>query len=191
MSEYKSLLTANASDEMRALEAAIFRAFDQPAHILATLWNPHTCPLAFLPWLAWALSVDEWDAEWSEATKREVIAASLIIHLYKGTVGSIRRVLEVVGFPDAVITEWWETVLDPTIMWVHSTDPYTFSLGIDPQSNPTGFSPTTFARLNRLLAQNAPVRAHWCMYLNVKSLNLVAPVSVVRPVAVVRIASEI
>jgi phage tail P2-like protein len=30
------------------------------------LWNVATCPVALLPWLAWALSVDEWKDDWSE-----------------------------------------------------------------------------------------------------------------------------
>jgi hypothetical protein len=28
---------------------------------LRELWDPWTCPMALLPWLAWALSVDIWD----------------------------------------------------------------------------------------------------------------------------------
>ena len=28
---------------------------------LRDLWNPATCPVSFLPYLAWAFSVDRWD----------------------------------------------------------------------------------------------------------------------------------
>lgn len=62
------------------------------------LWSPQTCPAAQLPWLAWALSVDEWDATWPEETKRQVIAASIEQHRKKGTVGALRRALQRLGY---------------------------------------------------------------------------------------------
>ena len=34
------------------------------------------CPADVLPWLGWALSVDDWDQDWSEQQKRSAIAAS-------------------------------------------------------------------------------------------------------------------
>ncbi len=33
---------------------------------LRELWDPLACPLEFLPYLAWALSVDRWDENWPE-----------------------------------------------------------------------------------------------------------------------------
>jgi len=62
------------------------------------LWNPQTCPAHLLPWLAWALSVDDWDPEWPEATRRRVIAESVEIHRHKGTVASVRRILRAQGW---------------------------------------------------------------------------------------------
>ena len=41
------------------------------------LWNPWTCPVGILPWLAWALKVDEWDAAAPEDRKRQIIADSI------------------------------------------------------------------------------------------------------------------
>jgi phage tail P2-like protein len=38
------------------------------------LWNPQTCPLAALPWLAWTLSIDKWDTDWTEERKRTATA---------------------------------------------------------------------------------------------------------------------
>lgn len=55
--------------------------------------NPATCPVALLPFLAWELSVDEWDPAWGEDVKRAVIAASIDIHRHKGTRGAVRRAL--------------------------------------------------------------------------------------------------
>ncbi len=68
------------------------------------VWNPDTCPPEFLPWLAWALSVDNWRSDWGIETKRAVIRNSVEIHRRKGTLGAVRRALSSVGF-DAEIFE--------------------------------------------------------------------------------------
>ena len=34
---------------------------------LRELWNPATCPVKFLPYLAWAFSVDRCDESWEES----------------------------------------------------------------------------------------------------------------------------
>ncbi|MFM2909173.1 phage tail protein I, partial [Klebsiella pneumoniae subsp. ozaenae] len=56
---------------------------------LRDLWNPETCPVKFLPYLAWAFSVDRWDENWSEAEKRSVIGEAFWLHQRKGTVAAI------------------------------------------------------------------------------------------------------
>jgi phage tail P2-like protein len=65
---------------------------------LRYLWNPQTCPAHILPWLGWALSVDNWNADWTEQQKRDTIAASVAVHRVKGTVGALNRALRPVGF---------------------------------------------------------------------------------------------
>jgi len=69
------------------------------------IWNPERAPEAFLPWLAWALSVDDWDENWSEDRKRAVIAASVDVHRHKGTVASVRAALTAMGYGTAAIIE--------------------------------------------------------------------------------------
>lgn len=90
-----------------ALERALARTAGRfnPASIVPTLWNPDTCPPAVLPYLAWALSVDEWDHGWSIEKKRAVIREAPEIHRRKGTLGAIRRSLSALGHPDAEIIE--------------------------------------------------------------------------------------
>ena len=61
-----------------------------------------------MPHLAWTFSVDRWDPNWSEATKRAVIKASARIHKRKGTIGAIRRVVEPLGYLIKVV-EWFQT----------------------------------------------------------------------------------
>jgi phage tail P2-like protein len=89
------LLPINATPQERALSLAVDRLPDAP---IKTLWSPQTCPEAQLPWLAWALSVDEWDAAWPVETKRQIIAASIDQHRKKGTVGALRRALQRLGY---------------------------------------------------------------------------------------------
>ena len=107
MTTYKSLLPPNSTKLERALEQVAAKALDLPV-IIKQLHNPDTCPTALLPWLAWSLSVDEWDNDWSEEHQRQTIRDSRQIHREKGTRASIRRILASVGFGNITI----ETGLD-------------------------------------------------------------------------------
>ncbi len=104
MSNAESLLPPNANEQERAIEAATARLGEVPVP-LADLWNPERCPVSWLPWLAWALSVDEWDSAWSEQTKRDVIATSVDVHRHKGTVGALRKALVAIGYTHVEILE--------------------------------------------------------------------------------------
>lgn len=64
---------------------------------LRDLWNPTTCPVAWLPHLAWALSVDYWDDAWPEARKRTVCAQSIATHRRKGTLDAVTQALANMG----------------------------------------------------------------------------------------------
>jgi phage tail P2-like protein len=89
------LLPPNSTPQERALSLAV----DRPARVpTRTLWDPRTCPAGILPWLAWALSVDEWDSTWSEDEKRTAIAESVEFHRRKGTIGALRKALERLGY---------------------------------------------------------------------------------------------
>jgi phage tail P2-like protein len=89
------LLPPNATPQERALSLATGRDVAVP---IKQLWSPYTCPESVLPWLAWALSVDEWGTTWPVETQRQVIAASIDQHRKKGTVGALRRALERLGY---------------------------------------------------------------------------------------------
>lgn len=101
------LLPLNASAQERAVSLAVKRAGEVPVGI-DSLWNPWTCPASALPWLAWALHVDNWDTGWTETQKRQVIAASFNVHRVKGTVGAVKRVADSFGL-GVVIKEWFQT----------------------------------------------------------------------------------
>lgn len=102
------LLPGNAT----ALERNAAQALAQieRVHIpLRELWNPDTCPVELLPYLAWAFSVDRWSPAWPESAKRAAIRAAYFIHAHKGTIGALRRVVEPLGYLIEV-REWWEEV---------------------------------------------------------------------------------
>lgn len=74
---------------------------------LRTLYNPATCPAELLPFLAWAFSVDVWEADWPEATKRRVIAENFAVHRIKGTRLAVEKALAAMGIT-VTLTEWFE-----------------------------------------------------------------------------------
>ena len=98
------LLPPNATPLERALEQVFARISETPVPV-GDLWSPERCPVEFLPWLAWALSVDEWDGEWPEERKRAAIAQSAELHRHKGTVWSVREALRRAGYKDVQIDE--------------------------------------------------------------------------------------
>lgn len=102
-----SLLPPNATRLERALEDATARIGDITAPI-DTLLDPAAIDADWLPWLAWALSSDSWDADWTEAVKRQAVAESIALHRIKGTRLSIETVLA--RFDRlARVVEWHET----------------------------------------------------------------------------------
>ena len=98
-----SLLPKNTTSLERALEQSL-TAFNHD-QLVPTLWNGNTCPTHMLPWLAWALSVDDWETDWSVGKKRAAINESIDIHEQKGTPAAILRALSIRGQPDAILIE--------------------------------------------------------------------------------------
>lgn len=102
------LLPGNAS-ELERLAAEALAQIERVPVPIRDLWNPDTCPVALLPYLAWAFSVDRWSQSWPESAKRAAIRAAYFIHAHKGTIGALRRVVEPLGYLIEV-REWWEEV---------------------------------------------------------------------------------
>ncbi|CAI1626083.1 MAG: phage tail protein I [Serratia liquefaciens] len=114
---------------------------------LRDLWNPDRCPVKFLPYLAWAFSVDRWDEKWTPAEKRKAVKDAFYIHRRKGTIAAIRRVIEAMGYSMS-IAEWWQ-VADPR---------GTFRLTID--VNDVGITEEIVRELERLIGDARPVSRH-------------------------------
>ncbi len=141
-----SLLPPGSSALERRLAAACsdLSGLDVP---LRELWNPATCPVRFLPYLAWAFSVDRWDESWTESVKRQVVQDAFYIHQHKGTTSAIRRVVEPFGFLIRII-EWWQT----------GEAPGTFRLDIGVQEQ--GITEDTYQELERLISDAKPCSRH-------------------------------
>lgn len=73
---------------------------------LRQLWDPATIPADLLPYLAWALSIEEeWRFARSDQERRTLVATSIDLHRYKGTPYAVRRGMQLLGFRDAEIIE--------------------------------------------------------------------------------------
>lgn len=132
------------------LEVAAAQALAQIGRLkvpLRELWDPHTCPLTLLPYLAWAFSVDRWDENWTESAKRSAVRAAWFVHKHKGTVGALRRVVEPLGYLIR-ITEWWQT----------HDNPGTFRLDVGVLE--TGITEEMYLELERLIADAKPCSRH-------------------------------
>ncbi|MFY1021512.1 phage tail protein I [Ectopseudomonas khazarica] len=103
-----AMLPGNAT-ELERLAAQALAQIERVPIPLRELWNPDTCPVELLPYLAWAFSVDRWSQAWPESAKRAAINAAYFIHAHKGTIGALRRVVEPLGYLIEV-REWWEEV---------------------------------------------------------------------------------
>ncbi|HEN4834241.1 phage tail protein I [Klebsiella pneumoniae] len=139
------MATGSSVLEQRAAEAcAVISDLSVP---LRDLWNPWRCPVKFLPYLAWAFSVDRWEETWSETEKRQAVSDAFWIHQRKGTVAAVRRVIETLGY-SMTLQEWWE-VADPA---------GTFRLEVD--LNDIGITESMIKELERIIGDAKPVSRH-------------------------------
>lgn len=142
------LLPGNAT-ELERLAAQALAQIERVPVPLRDLWNPDACPVALLPYLAWAFSVDRWSQSWPESAKRNAIKAAYFIHSRKGTIGALRRVVEPLGYLIEV-REWWEEL--PLGV------PGTFRLMIGVLE--TGITEAMYQELTWLIDDAKPVSRH-------------------------------
>ena len=104
------LLPPNATAREKALGQVVQDGFNI-AFAIDALWSPDLCPIELLPYLAWALSVDHWDDEWTDTTKRSVVSSAVYVHRYKGTKQAVQKALEALDL-GVTISQWFEAALD-------------------------------------------------------------------------------
>lgn len=143
-----SLLPENLGDLERDLDAAIARMEDIEIPI-STLWDPWNCPIELLPWLAWAVSVDDWRTDWPENTKRRVVANSLDMHRIKGTRPAVEMSVEILGLEYELVEWFQETPKAP---------PGTFSLRVF--SSDQAFPPERLSEIESIVSNAKNTRSH-------------------------------
>jgi phage tail P2-like protein len=151
MTAAATLLPPNATALERGLEAAAARVSAVPVPLPA-LWNPWTCPPELLPWLAWGLSVDRWESDWSEAVKRQEVARSIELQRRKGTPATVKAVLD--RFDELLeLVEWFEA--QPRL------EPHTFRIRLPLGAGGGARSTAAFVeRIVREVARVKPLRSH-------------------------------
>ena len=135
------LLPQSSTRAERSLEAATARLGDVPSP-LRDLWNPDTCPVALLPWLAWALSIEAWSPDWPEPAKRARVRQAIELQRRKGTAASVRDVVAAFG-GGVALREWWQTT--------PRGDPHTFTLALTLQGKDG--APATSRFVDELVAE--------------------------------------
>lgn len=116
---------------------------------LRDLMRPDSCPEALLPWLANTMSVDAWDAGWTDSQKRDSIRESMVVHQLKGTVAGVRRALSAIGV-GVRVQEWFNQV--------PPGPPYTYRLLLD--VGQTGISKKQMESVQSLVDATKNIRSH-------------------------------
>ena len=154
------LLPFNTSELEQTLEQVQARRVNAIPLPIPTLWHSETCPEPLLPWLAWALSVENWDSDWDVEIKRAVIATSVANHRQKGTLASIRRVLEAIRVRFE-LEEWFE----------YGGEPYTFRLTTSANEHWEQGLPAAdnevFNTLRDVVDSVKPVRSHYRTFVKI------------------------
>lgn len=140
------LLPPNATAQERAISLAIDRDVPTP---MRDVWDADTCPASMLAWLAWAFSVDEWDATWTDAQKRAYIKRSIEVQKYKGTIGAVKDALAALGV-QAQVQEWFNQIPEG--------DPYTFNVLLT--ADQTGISQQAVNSLFAVIERTKNLRSH-------------------------------
>lgn len=119
------LLPHNATGFETAIDDVTARIGDVPV-LVRQVWDPDTCPEHILPWLAWALSIDQWNSAWTTEQKRAAIKAAILVQKVKGTIGAVHAALQSVDLETRIV-EWHREQTPGT--------PYTYRLFIDASAN--------------------------------------------------------
>jgi phage tail P2-like protein len=121
------------------------------------LWDPWACPATALPWLAWSLSVDKWDAEWSEEQKRTITARAIEDQRRKGSVAAAKTALADI---DSLLTlvEWHQA--SPRGV-PHTFEVHLPAIGADGVAGGARVSAATTAQIIADVVRVSPARSHF------------------------------
>lgn len=160
----------------RHIEASMARLADVPV-TFANVWDPAACPANLLPWLAWGLSIDVWDPDWPEETKRLMISEAIPRQRRKGTVAAVREVLDAFGV-GLTLHEWFEQFIPLA--------PFTFEVRL-----PVVGGETAQAALIEKVADQVirvkPARAHFTVAQTLTTAGGVGALGAARAAAATRL----
>lgn len=154
-----SLLPKNSTPLERTLEEVAGERLEGLSFDFASLFDPDTCPPAFLPYLAWERGVELWDEDFvgveSEddltRRRREIISRFEKIKRLRGTLAAIDLAMETLGVR-ARIREWWDHP--------EPREPYTFKVILFNKDNrPLGEAERR--RILRVIESLKPLRARF------------------------------
>lgn len=145
------LIPVNGTALENKIEAILKRA-EEIDISFNELWNPDKCPTEYLPWLAWALSVDKWDNTWDERTKRNVIKESISVHRQKGTIGALKKALAATDV-DIQIEEWFDYEEES------ERKPGTFRANVYSRSR--GISESEYSNIKDIIEQTKNARSQY------------------------------
>lgn len=167
-----SLLPPNATRVERAIEV-LSRALEDIPSPLRDLVNPETCPSRFLPWLAFTLSVDTWNPNWSDRVKRNLIATSMDLHQRKGSAASVRAVVQAFGGQIA-LREWWQ--MDPP------GEPHTFDMVLTVGGDDGATASQEFIEeVIDGVARTKPARSWFTVTQGFQAIGAIAAIAAARP----------
>lgn len=167
----RALVPNNSTPLERAVEI-LTRRLDDIGAPLRQLWSAWDCPISLLPWLAYALSIDAWNAEWPENIKRAFVAQAIEVQRMKGTAASVRRVVQAFG-GNIAIREWHQQ--DPP------GEPYTFDVVLT--LNGADGAPATGRFLEEVIEEigrTKPARAHFTFTQGLSARGVIAVAGVAR-----------
>jgi len=155
------------------MELSTARVGDVPVP-LRSLWDPETCPVDLLPWLAWSLSVDTWNPDWPEHIKRAVVGAAVDTARRKGTAKAVKDALSALG-ASTVIVEWFQK--SPT------GTPHTFTVNIVSNDASLEMQAAMVSEINR----TKPLRSHYDIVFGAATEASINVVGVLRAAVFVRL----
>lgn len=116
---------------------------------LREIWDPVTCPVDVLPWLAFAFGVEDWAPTWPEDQRRQAIDQSIPIKQHRGTIGAVRKAISLLGV-DARVQEWFNQI--------PAGNPYTYRLLLNVRQS--GFNQSELARALQMVEREKNLRSH-------------------------------
>jgi phage tail P2-like protein len=143
----QTLLPPNATPFERAVEQSTAR-LDQVPTPINDFYSPERVQSKLLPWLAWQTAVNDYNDNWSDAVKRNVIASSYILHAHKGTKWAIDQALGLIGIT-STITQWYD----------YGGRPYHFRMEVDADKQPVDFTEQMFYDIFRTVYDKKNARS--------------------------------